>query len=371
MPKLLYFLRMLSVALFLSIGQISAFAVTYRLEQVTSVEDGGLYVFEQDGYVMNNVITSNALETTCDYQMTGLTGKETYVWTLEVSGNGFYMKNVSLNKYLINDTSVSTSVDFSSSSSSKTVWIFNFEDKIALIQNGFVGVNQDRFLGYTDTTSHKYKSYSDFNLSKYPHAIVVYQLIDEDAITVASPMFSPAGGTYTDAQDVEISCTTEGASIYYTTDGTAPTESGNLYDSPIRVEETTTIKAIAVKDGIVSMVTTATFTITPISDGEDDEGDEEIIRKNPNLSFDEEVYYVDKNEDDFVAPQLNISEEYDGTILYTSSNEDVATVESSTGEIKIVGVGTTVITATAEETESFEAAKASYTLEVSEKNGGG
>lgn len=73
-------------------------------------------------------------------------------------------------------------------------------------------------------TSHKYKSYADSQLSRYPHAIVVYQLIDEDAITVSSPMFSPAGGTYTDAQDVEISCTTEGASIYYTTDGTASKE---------------------------------------------------------------------------------------------------------------------------------------------------
>ena len=371
--KYFNYLKWLIIALFFVTGQIFSFAATaYRLEQVTTVKEGGLYVFEQDGYVMNNVITSSKeLETTDDYKKTGLTGKESYVWQIEKNKKGYYViKNVSGNNlYLTNSSSTNLGWDSKESASS---WKFHFqEDNTVIIKAHSDG----RFLGYKDDSSYLYRAYSEDFLSKeplrYPHAIVVYQLIDEDAITVASPMFSPAGGTYTDAQDVEISCTTEGASIYYTTDGTAPTESSDLYDSPIRVEETTTIKAIAVKDGIVSMVTTATFTITPISDGEDDEGDEEKTRKNPNLSFDEEVYYVDKNEDDFVAPQLNISEEYDGTILYTSSNGDVATVDSSTGEIKIVGVGTTVITATAEETESFEAAKASYTLEVSEKNGGG
>ena len=51
---------------------------TYKLQQVTSVEAGGLYVFEQDGYVMNNTCSSSALQTTNSYNTTGLTGAETY-----------------------------------------------------------------------------------------------------------------------------------------------------------------------------------------------------------------------------------------------------------------------------------------------------
>ena len=78
----------------------------------------------------------------------------------------------------------------------------------------------------------------------------------------ATPTFSPAAGTYTTAQTVELSSTTEGATIYYTTDGTDPTTSSNVYSSPISVSETKTIKAIAMKDGFAnSAVVVATYTI--------------------------------------------------------------------------------------------------------------
>ena len=79
--------------------------------------------------------------------------------------------------------------------------------------------------------------------------------------TVATPTFDPAGGTYFDTQTVSISCTTENASIYYTNDGTDPTESSTLYSSPISVSETTTLKAKAFKTGSTpSAVASATYT---------------------------------------------------------------------------------------------------------------
>lgn len=80
--------------------------------------------------------------------------------------------------------------------------------------------------------------------------------------TVATPTFSPAAGTYYDAQNVTISCTTVGATIYYTTDESTPTTSSAVYTSAIPVSTTTTIKAIAVKDGMNnSSVAMATYTI--------------------------------------------------------------------------------------------------------------
>lgn len=86
--------------------------------------------------------------------------------------------------------------------------------------------------------------------------------------TVATPTFSPEEGTYTEAQNVEINCTTDGATIYYTTDGNDPTTSSSVYSSAIPVSSTTTIKAIAVKDGMNnSQVASATYTIeTPSTD---------------------------------------------------------------------------------------------------------
>lgn len=77
--------------------------------------------------------------------------------------------------------------------------------------------------------------------------------------TVATPTFTPAAGTYTEAQNVTISCATTGATIYYTTDGSTPNTSSSVYSSAIPVSSTTTIKAIAVKEGVSSEVATASY----------------------------------------------------------------------------------------------------------------
>ena len=80
--------------------------------------------------------------------------------------------------------------------------------------------------------------------------------------TVATPTFSPAAGTYYEAQNVTISCTTAGATIYYTLDGNNPTENSPTYSTPIAISQTTTVKAMAAKNGMNnSSVATATYTI--------------------------------------------------------------------------------------------------------------
>ena len=88
-------------------------------------------------------------------------------------------------------------------------------------------------------------------------------------LTVAAPVFKPDGATsFRGTQTVEISCTTPGASIYYTTDGTTPTSTGTIYSGAISLTSTTTIKAIAVKaDMNDSAVAAATFTRRSSSGG--------------------------------------------------------------------------------------------------------
>ncbi|HXC02464.1 MAG TPA: chitobiase/beta-hexosaminidase C-terminal domain-containing protein [Opitutaceae bacterium] len=84
------------------------------------------------------------------------------------------------------------------------------------------------------------------------------------ATTVATPTFSPAGGTYTSAQTVSISDSTSGATIYYTTNGTTPTTSSTVYSSAIAVSSgTVTIEAMAAKSGDTnSSVASAAYTIS-------------------------------------------------------------------------------------------------------------
>ena len=79
---------------------------------------------------------------------------------------------------------------------------------------------------------------------------------------VSLPTFSPTDGIKTSAQDVTIACATDGAIIHYTTDGTDPDEDSPTYSSAISVTSTTTIKAMAVKDGMNnSEIATATYYI--------------------------------------------------------------------------------------------------------------
>ncbi len=63
--------------------------------------------------------------------------------------------------------------------------------------------------------------------------------------TVAPPVISPPGATFTGSQPVTITDTTPGAAIYYTTDGSMPTVNSTLYNSGISVTSNETITAIA------------------------------------------------------------------------------------------------------------------------------
>lgn len=81
-------------------------------------------------------------------------------------------------------------------------------------------------------------------------------------VKVATPVLT-ASGTFTESKEVTMSCATEGATIYYTTDGSNPTKESNMYSEPLTITATTTIKAFADKPNACdSDVATATYTKT-------------------------------------------------------------------------------------------------------------
>jgi hypothetical protein len=78
--------------------------------------------------------------------------------------------------------------------------------------------------------------------------------------TVATPVFTPGSGTYTNPMSVTITCETPGAAIYYTTDGSDPTEMSQLYTAPVTISQTTTLKARAfLEDYNPSYIATAQY----------------------------------------------------------------------------------------------------------------
>jgi hypothetical protein len=82
---------------------------------------------------------------------------------------------------------------------------------------------------------------------------------------VKLPVLNPSTGSYTSAPNVEITCETEGATIYYTKNGEDPTTSSSVYRDPITITLSgTTLKAMAAKEGMDnSPIVSATYTIQP------------------------------------------------------------------------------------------------------------
>ena len=151
----------------------------------------------------------------------------------------------------------------------------------------------------------------------------------------ATPTFSPVGGAYIGAQSVTISCATDGASVYYTLDGTTPTSSSTLYSSAISISETKTLKAIAIKSNWSdSDVQSATYTITvPLTTMD------EILAKAIAVGSTETSVYV--TFDNWVISGVSGSTAYltDGTkgcIIYKSGHGfSVGNILSGTAQCKI------------------------------------
>jgi hypothetical protein len=81
---------------------------------------------------------------------------------------------------------------------------------------------------------------------------------------VATPVVSPPGGMFNGAVEVTLTTATEGASIRYTTDGSAPTSThGTLYTGAFTLTSSARLRAIAYKDGMFdSLEASANFVVT-------------------------------------------------------------------------------------------------------------
>jgi len=112
---------------------------------------------------------------------------------------------------------------------------------------------------YNSGSTPRWANYSKTVNSAQPYGYLYKKV--EGTITVARPAFSVEGGDVAEGTQVKITCSTEDADIYYTLDGTEPTETSTKYTEAITITETTTIKAIAVKGTDKSSVASATYTV--------------------------------------------------------------------------------------------------------------
>jgi glucosylceramidase len=102
----------------------------------------------------------------------------------------------------------------------------------------------------TTTTLNAIATATGFSTSA--EATGAYQI---DLPVTVTPTFSPLPGTFISAQSVKISDATNGATIYYTTDGSTPTTATTTYTGPIPVTANTTIQAMAAASGYLQSAT--------------------------------------------------------------------------------------------------------------------
>ena len=249
-----------SASAILPITQVKYSAPTGTFKLFSGDISEGDYVIYYGGKAMNTTVTSNRLQylevTPSDNKITN--PDESIIWHIAPISETTYWSiyNATENKYA-GGTTTSNQATMLSDVTSYASWAitgtstYQFEnygrsiltkdaDKKWLRNNGTYG-----FACYASSTG---------------GALTLYKLDDG---TPSAPTFSPAGGSFLEAQNVTLSAES-GTTIYYTTDGTAPSTSSSVYSAAIPVGTTTTIKAIAVKDDKSSGVASATYTIISV-----------------------------------------------------------------------------------------------------------
>lgn len=108
----------------------------------------------------------------------------------------------------------------------------------------------------------------------YIKSISITYATAQGVVVVTAPTFTPEGGKYTEAQTVTLKAD-DGCTIYYTIDGTTPSDESTKYTDPIPVDKTTTIKAVAIDgDDNKSSIVSATYTIVETYPGAEGDGTE-------------------------------------------------------------------------------------------------
>jgi len=178
---------------------------------------------------------------------------EVQIITLEGSSSGWYFNVGSGYLYAGSNTANQLKTQEKKDKYSKATIEISSNEAIISFQGGY-----SRSLLKYNSNDKLFSCYSTGQQN-----VVIYKKVDAPS-AVAKPTFSVEDGTYFSAQSVEISCATEGATIYYTLDGSTPSAESTPYSGAISISETTTLKAIAIKDGESSSVATAEYTFPTV-----------------------------------------------------------------------------------------------------------
>ena len=344
-----------------------------RISDLSSLTEGSLVVFAarfdgnaNDYYAMTatssgkptGVLFTSVVSRTDEILPSSITDEEdSFFWTVGVTENGYTFTNA-----LGELVGYASSTNFQTDGDN-TEWSIESGTSVetAMVPNytGFNITNANvTGRAFALNTSHNFGPYAKSNMTgtnsgNYNFFIDIFvknEGGDTPTPVVATPTFTPAAGEYNEPQEVVISCTTADATIHYTLDGTEPTVESAVYETPISIDVTTTVKAMAVKEGydnsavaeaVYTIILEPAVTVSPLDltgfsyyegDGPSDEQSFTVSAVNltANLTISESESYeiAAQGGDDFVAestitlvPESGSIEE---TTIYVRLKADLA-----------------------------------------------
>ena len=173
------------------------------------------------------------------------------VITLEAQGDNWALK--ANEGYLYAASNTANQLKYKAEVDSNAIAAISIDTDSAIIV--FQGSNTRNVIRYNATNNPVlFSCYAAVNKQE---PVYIYKATGDvpPVVTVVAPVLDPAHNTkFVGQQDVTITCATEGATIYYTTDSVY-----QVYNAPFRITETTTVKAYAELNGVTSSIVSAKY----------------------------------------------------------------------------------------------------------------
>jgi len=243
------------------LGKIQTFEYECVVEDPVVSVEGGTYT-EPQSVNISTTVTGTSIHYTTDGSTPDNTDT-TYTGTINIDENttlkiigykdGWTTSDVITTTYEfeVDETAWSPSVPGGTYSAPQSITISDIQNGVTIYYTTDGSTPDETDTAYngtpisiTETTTLKLIGYKG-GWGTSDVLSVTYTIVTE----AAEPSFDPTGATYNVEQTVTMTTTTPGATIYYTTDGTNPTDEDTEYSGPITIDENTALRAIAYADG--------------------------------------------------------------------------------------------------------------------------